>query len=182
VDIDVSDYDTSCTQDSDCIAITAGTLCTGACLCGGATINKSAEAQYEAAIASISSGGCPCASGPIPQCQGGTCTLCDGPYKCTSGVDAGPPPTSFSCDESTSGASICYTIGGLPASDLSSLEGSCMSSGGKVVPSCPTAGQVGCCEDIPVSGGDYTEGFCYYSGSSSAIQSDCTALKGTWVP
>jgi hypothetical protein len=33
VDIDLSTYDTSCNQASDCISITAGTICGGDCNC-----------------------------------------------------------------------------------------------------------------------------------------------------
>jgi hypothetical protein len=94
VDISTSSYDTSCSTASDCISITAGRLCPESCACGGATINVSGQAAYDEATAGLANGGCPCPSGPVPQCIAGTCTLCTGEPGDPSGcdVDAGPPP------------------------------------------------------------------------------------------
>jgi hypothetical protein len=76
VDIMASSYDQSCKTASDCIIITAGDVCSGACACGGATINKSSQAAYEAALDGITPAGCPCPASGQPECIGGTCTIC----------------------------------------------------------------------------------------------------------
>src|SRR5580658_7799893 len=68
VDIELSAYDTSCVQSTDCISVSAGLICTGACLCGGqGAISASAQAQYNAALSSIQTiDDCPCAGyGPV---------------------------------------------------------------------------------------------------------------------
>jgi hypothetical protein len=94
--IDPSTYDQSCKVDADCVPITAGDICTGACLCGGVTINRSGQARYDAAISGIMPGPCLCPAQPVPQCIGGTCGFCTGgptdPPGCggTVQVDAGP--------------------------------------------------------------------------------------------
>jgi hypothetical protein len=84
VDIDVSTYDTSCHGDSDCINVTAGTICEGYnCICGGAAINADGQSRYNMTLSSIHPGrgpacGCPylgaarCVQGP----SGGVCTYC----------------------------------------------------------------------------------------------------------
>jgi hypothetical protein len=76
VNVDVSTYDTSCTQSSDCIDITAGQICTGGCACGGTTINVSGQARYEAAVAGIQTGACPCPASGMPTCIANQCVLC----------------------------------------------------------------------------------------------------------
>jgi hypothetical protein len=85
--IDPSTYDRSCVEDIDCIGITAGKICTGGCQCGGAAINASEQARYNAAIAPVGMGGiCPCpAFGPI-RCAMGQCTVC------SFGLNPPPPP------------------------------------------------------------------------------------------
>jgi hypothetical protein len=94
VNIDVSTYDVSCNQASDCIGITAGRLCDGDCTCGGATINLSGQAQYDSAISSIQLGLCGCPLEGAPECLDHVCTLCTGlpsdPPACqTKSFDAG---------------------------------------------------------------------------------------------
>jgi hypothetical protein len=86
VDVDLSTYDTSCTQDSDCVEINAGEICPRTtCLCGGSAVNVSEQARYEAAIAPIVAAdsapspmpfvcGCPFFGNPV--CAKGQCTLC----------------------------------------------------------------------------------------------------------
>jgi hypothetical protein len=53
VNVDVSTYDQSCTQSSDCVEVTAGMVCTGGCSCGGSLINADGQARYDQAIAGI---------------------------------------------------------------------------------------------------------------------------------
>jgi hypothetical protein len=74
VEIELSSYDTSCNQDSDCFVIQTGQVCDGDCECGGEPINVSGEAQYEQAVSGIQFGECGCPSGPTPSCVGGQCT------------------------------------------------------------------------------------------------------------
>ncbi len=83
-----TNYDQSCSADSDCVTTAAGTLvefgdyCTSHCLCGGNAINKSAAAQYAADVAKTplgsgaisGAGACPCV-GVLSMgcCQRGQC-------------------------------------------------------------------------------------------------------------
>ena len=61
-----------------------------------------------------------------------------------------------------------------------------MANTGATTPSsCPSAGQSGCCEKISAGAGatGYTYGYCTYgepSSAMSALQTACTALKGTF--
>lgn len=93
IDISTSSYQTSCHTAADCVVVTTGHLCPGACFCGGATINASGQAAYEQATQGLGNGGCPCPSGPEPECISGTCTLCYGgpndPAGCEASPDAG---------------------------------------------------------------------------------------------
>jgi hypothetical protein len=74
VEIDVADYETSCTQASDCISINTGDVCSGQCGCGGTAVNVSGQARYEQAITGITFEGCPCASQPL-SCVAGQCAF-----------------------------------------------------------------------------------------------------------
>ncbi len=90
VDIDLSTYDTSCNVSSDCIEITAGTICSGSCACGGATINVADEGRYDAAISGIQTGACPCPAELPPSCVAGKCVFCGfGPNSPPGCPDAG---------------------------------------------------------------------------------------------
>jgi hypothetical protein len=76
VNIDPAAFGLSCKKSSDCVAINAGSICDGDCLCGGSTINKSGEAAYKAAISSIVPGKCECPREGEPTCVEGTCIIC----------------------------------------------------------------------------------------------------------
>lgn len=80
VNIDVSNFDTSCTADSDCIEVTPGTICAGyTCICGGASISAADQARYDALLASVPRGegpGCNCPAFGIPRCLQSQCVLC----------------------------------------------------------------------------------------------------------
>jgi hypothetical protein len=82
--IDPATYDQSCKQDSDCIEITPGRICSGDCACGGAAVNSDGEARFDAAINSLVLAACPCVSNARPRCVQGTCTQC--------GIGTGLPP------------------------------------------------------------------------------------------
>ena len=77
--ISTAGYDVSCTADTDCVAVYAGTLCS-ACLCPNATINQGAAAAYSAVIAAAdpSPPACLCPAYGQPTCIGGTCALVRG--------------------------------------------------------------------------------------------------------
>jgi hypothetical protein len=80
VDIELSTYDQSCQESSDCVAIYSGTVCTsaGSCLCPDSAINQSGQARYDAVINSLTFTGPPCAC-PFfgsPTCASGTCVMC----------------------------------------------------------------------------------------------------------
>jgi hypothetical protein len=68
---------------------------------------------------------------------------------------------------------------------------------GTPVSECPTAGRIGCCENINFSNGSigYTYGYCAYSPSGidagqgpdagpmvGTLESSCQQLGGSWLP
>ena len=75
VEIDLSTYDQSCNQASDCIRIQTGEVCSGQCACGGAPVNISEAARYEQATKGLASGLCNCPVELVPQCVGNRCVL-----------------------------------------------------------------------------------------------------------
>jgi hypothetical protein len=88
VDIDTTNFDTSCHVDNDCMEITTGYLC-GAdnCFCGGSTINVDGESQYDDLTYSLppQEGVCGCPFFGTPTCAQGTCTICPPPGSGESG-------------------------------------------------------------------------------------------------
>jgi hypothetical protein len=90
VDIDLTTYDQSCNGDSDCIIVTPGVLCPGACACGGAAVNFSEATRYGDAISSLSGiDRCPCAFDGTPTCVQNKCVLCGGPSPSAACPDGG---------------------------------------------------------------------------------------------
>jgi hypothetical protein len=114
--IEASNYDQSCTVDSDCVALAGrfavqfGDFCHSGCMCGGDTINKSSVAQYihdvsmTPLVAHLES--CFCPLGLEPCCVNNRCSTTSCPEQPgdageTPAADAGPPsepPGSFMCD------------------------------------------------------------------------------------
>src|ERR1019366_7166364 len=76
VNIDLSTYDQSCTQSSDCVSVTAGTLCSGECACRGSLINVDGQARYNQAITGIVPAMCACPSWGEPACVQDRCVFC----------------------------------------------------------------------------------------------------------
>jgi len=82
-----SDYDQSCTVDSDCVAVGEEPQCpTSGCECPSAAVNKGVATQYQAALSRAStirvpSSGCSCACLSAALCRGGGCqvSLCSPP-------------------------------------------------------------------------------------------------------
>jgi hypothetical protein len=79
VDIDLSTYDLSCQQASDCILVPSGVVCTGNCDCGGSPVSASEQSRIDQALSGITLEQCPCPASTPPQCLNGTCAVCDGP-------------------------------------------------------------------------------------------------------
>ena len=111
VTIDVSTYDRSCQQASDCVAITAGTLCDGDCSCGGATINADGMSRYQSAVSSITGGDCFCPDELAPECIANTCTICTG--------SANDPPACGDHETPDASTGQCVDV------DLSTYDQSC---------------------------------------------------------
>lgn len=94
VDIDAAAFDTTCNGDPDCIAIAAGTFCTGYnCSCPSATINASSQAAYQALIGSVPHGPtvCSCPLLGSPRCIGAQCVFCPNPATKPSTFPPGCP-------------------------------------------------------------------------------------------
>jgi hypothetical protein len=114
--IQASNYQQSCTVDTDCVAVDEGNFChPGSTDCpGSAAISKSDYAQYQADVAKTNGASCyapqpscPFESGPC--CLGGQCqvglrcpsnAICCGP----GGVDCGPCSGDAGAKTSTDGA------------------------------------------------------------------------------
>jgi hypothetical protein len=124
VDIALSSYDQSCSSTSDCVEITTGNICPGSCACGGTPVNKSGEAQYQAAISGIKLDDCPCASDGVPACVAGKCILCTFDGKTPGCSDGGSSADGGTGSDSSTGsdAAVCVDI------DLSSFDLSCNKS------------------------------------------------------
>lgn len=73
--VDLSTYDQSCHQASDCVYIQSGDVCDGLCRCGNAVVNASEQKRYAQAVSSIQSGICNCRDMHVPQCIGHRCTI-----------------------------------------------------------------------------------------------------------
>lgn len=80
VNVDLSSYDLSCEQASDCVFIQSGDVCSGQCGCSNAVVNADGEARYEAAIAGakVKTAPCLCIDRGRPRCVQNRCTLCGG--------------------------------------------------------------------------------------------------------
>jgi hypothetical protein len=120
--ISASNYDQSCTVDSDCVEVTSGDYCNAAlCRCGGSVINVGAQAQFRADVLKtpIGSGAlmgatCGCAVPAGPCCRQGMCKAgfgqdCSSPADTLAAcVDAGgtcrPSALYGVCPESPPGA------------------------------------------------------------------------------
>jgi hypothetical protein len=75
VDIDLSAYDSSCNQTSDCILIRTGEVCSGQCECGGEPVNASEETRYRQATSGITFGLCFCPIQASPECLENRCVF-----------------------------------------------------------------------------------------------------------
>jgi hypothetical protein len=97
VDLDLSTYDTSCVQTSDCIDVTGGEICPDSCFCGGSTVNISEETRYKTTLASTpfleqaQTNFCGCPFFGSPTCVAGQCVMCLDLGDTDGGCDPLPP-------------------------------------------------------------------------------------------
>jgi hypothetical protein len=76
VDIELSTYDQSCNQASDCVLLPTGEVCSGQCACGGSPVNISEQSRYGQQTSGIKFGACNCPIEPVPECStGGVCVI-----------------------------------------------------------------------------------------------------------
>lgn len=107
--ITASDYDQSCSSDSDCVGVPEGDLCDpDLCIdCVGGAINVSAQSQYQADLQSKNSGApmvCSCPMGPRVACNSGTC----GVGGCVdAGGNAGDNAILDCCSHEANDAGLC---------------------------------------------------------------------------
>src|SRR5579863_4465987 len=143
-----TNYDQSCSADSDCVTMVEGTLvefgdyCTSHCLCGGDAINQSAAAKYAADVAKTplgsgaisGAGACPCFGAPATGCcQGGRCVEvcssgCSASSPCVAGTNGCPgsgSPLPAAGDACSPAGTNCYGYGtfSCPATLTCTAEG-----------------------------------------------------------
>ena len=120
--IQASDYDQSCTVDTDCQQIAEGNACVSCafgCPVGGA-INVSALAQYNADIANtpaVGQGGpaLPCLATMFPCCIGGKCQVgsqCSNPTDAAAETGAGAEAAACTVDSSEVACCCDGDVGG----------------------------------------------------------------------
>jgi hypothetical protein len=73
--IRASDFDRSCTVDTDCTGVVEGDTCAMQCDCVNAAISKAALDKYDSAFATPPYEVCLCVMMGVPRCAGGVCTL-----------------------------------------------------------------------------------------------------------
>lgn len=133
LDIEASEFTTSCNATTDCIAIAAGTFCAGYnCSCPSASINASSQSAYDAEITKVPKGTnlCSCPALGSPKCISSQCVFCPNPALKPQTFPPGCP------------TSECEAAGG--ACKMVSMQGQCYGGGASMGQlDCPT-GQ-GCC-------------------------------------
>jgi hypothetical protein len=82
VDVDLSTYDRSCSTASDCVEVTSGMVCPGACRCGNAAINATGSNRYWQVVAPLQLGLCNCPDDQGTHCIQGKCAHCPGDPGC----------------------------------------------------------------------------------------------------
>jgi hypothetical protein len=132
VDIEPSAFTSSCNVTNDCIAIAAGTFCSGYnCSCPSASISASAQSAYQAQISKVPKGPsvCSCPALGSPKCISAQCVFCPNPALKPQTFPPGCP------------TSECEAAGG---TCKQAYQGQCMGGGASMGQlDCPS-GQ-GCC-------------------------------------
>lgn len=167
-----SDYDQSCTVDTDCVAVGQVPACPAlACYvdCTMWTISKSAAAQYMTALsrasASVAGESCGCVSyNPYPCCRGGMCTTtCGSPVD--TQTEAGLPDAGSSrVPEAAPDATGDAEDAGAEADICVMSNGSWTCPGNTPSPQCPGNAS------NPINPGDQCsyDGGCFYCNRESA--------------
>src|SRR5580698_9230225 len=101
-----TNYDQSCTADSDCVAEGFGDPCTECLNCASGAINEKSVPQYGTDVAKAPRGAiCFCAFGPAgPCCVDGICQV---GRECSNAV-----PTDAAADRGVDGPAACVAAGG----------------------------------------------------------------------
>jgi len=132
VDIEATQFDTSCVATADCIGVAAGTFCAGYnCSCPSASINASSQSAYAAEIAKVPHGPniCSCPLLGSPKCVASQCVFCPNPATKPSTFPPGCPTSE--CEQA---GGTCKPVsqnqcmgGGAPIGtyDCASGEGCC---------------------------------------------------------
>lgn len=133
IDVEPSQFDTSCDASTDCVPIAAGTFCAGYnCSCPGATINAASQSDYASLIATVPHGPgiCSCPFLGSPRCIASQCVFCPNPAMHPSTLPPGCPKNE------------CEQAGGTckPVS-----QNQCMGGGAPIGPYDCDAGD-GCCQ------------------------------------
>jgi hypothetical protein len=122
--IQASNYDQSCTTDSDCIGVGLGNVCFVCDVdCPNAAINRSAQAQYRTDVPRFpaSDVDCGCPTYPVgPCCVGGMCqmgTQCANPVPTDAAADTGVDAAvvDAATDSATDGGGADAAADGGPA-------------------------------------------------------------------
>ncbi len=171
--VQASDYDQSCTINSDCVEIYVGngSSCEITCGASPAAINKSAEAQYLTDVRNLPPISCACEVTPPvaveggPCCIGGSCQFTQCPNLVTTGDAAADAGTSDAALESSSATSLQCGAGTFSGAGTDQ----CINAGGV----CVQVPDPACCDLVP--GFDPTNSGCPHA--PFAIR--CCALDGS---
>jgi Sulfatase-modifying factor enzyme 1 len=153
--IQASDYDQSCTSDSDCVEVVEGDICgPPLCSCPNAAINVSAQSAYSADLAKLLPVGpvaCNCGAADLgPHCNSGVCGRCLTASCNGACVDEQTDPNNCGgCGKACAVGLVCHigTCGNPP---------SC-APGGAGMTNCGPGGSgtESCCASLGVTGGTF---------------------------
>jgi hypothetical protein len=111
---------------------------------------------------------------------------------CSSSNSGGPASSDVTGDTNAAyclgtmnsgGTFGCQGYKNATAADVATYKAGCTRVGRTVVPSCPTAGLVGCCTyeaPSPTSGQVTIESCSYNDPNTSGSQMSCAAISGKW--
>jgi hypothetical protein len=98
----------------------------------------------------------------------------------SSSGGGGSTPSGTYCDVTTNGVEICTGVSG--SGDTSSFTSQCTQSGGKVVSSCPSANQIGCCTIAGSNGASASScTYCPSVETQDGLKMACTQGMGTFT-
>jgi len=187
VNVDLSSYDKSCRQDTDCVAVVSGPICSNSyCSCpgGDVAINVSGQPRFEATVSPVLSsipvgGRCSCGNARIPQCIAGVCTVCTGGPSDPLGCDSYGTP-----QDCTAAGGQCVLGGGGALCAKQGPANTCNCN-----PGCNPGGAICCVEwfDAGEAGSNRSASSGSGSGSVEGGEPTCvphngiyTCLGGSW--